>query len=106
MKANIRGIECEGTPEELAAFEREHLAQLQPVAESRIPWRPPVIGPWVAPYPYRAPYRLGRVEESILKNLNMVCDHDFPAVWHGIIPPTCSKCEMQAGGTVTYGVQS
>lgn len=81
MKATIRGIECEGTPEELAAFER---------VQGVVPWRPPSIDLCGSSYPYR----LSPVP----------CDHDFPVVWHGIVPPICGKCGAQAGGQVaTFG---
>lgn len=26
------------------------------------------------------------------------CTHDFPALWMGVIPPTCSRCGLQSKG--------
>jgi hypothetical protein len=55
LKATIRGIECEGTPEELAAFERAQdlcpVRIVQPVIEP-IPMMPICpVDPWNPWYP-------------------------------------------------------
>lgn len=30
------------------------------------------------------------------------CDHDYPTVWHGTVPPCCSRCGIAIGFSTTF----
>ena len=73
MKVTLNGMTFEGTPEEIDAV----------VQKYRMQWAQPDSGA----------QRVGRSSVD--------CNHDFPVIWHGVIPPVCSKCGLQPF-TATY----
>jgi hypothetical protein len=77
MKAVIEGISCEGTPEEIAEIVRL-LKDPQTFQVPQVPFIP---------------------------QFTYICSHDFPQIWHGVIPPVCSKCGLQAqSSSLTFTV--
>jgi hypothetical protein len=81
MKARIDGIDYEGTPEEIAEIVR---LLTNPQNTFQVPV-PQVQVPFISGF------------------VTSLCAHDFPVVWHGVVPPVCSKCGFQPqASTYTY----